>query len=165
MKSLIPDQINSALDSIVTKCFEGNRIADRGMSILSVKFAMNNAEKLLHPKLAHLFPQLADVVSGFQDSRGALTAYGLTPEDVTDYESPLDFFIRILDYCQDLEGLVSEAIEISSSSDMITYAFLIKFLRQVSDVTAQCILLVDKAEIYGNDHMAFDHRIEDFIIL
>lgn len=165
MKSLIPDQVNSALDSIVTKCFEGNRIADRGMSILSVKFAMNNTEKILHPKLAHLFPMLADMVSGFQDGRGALTAYGFTPEDISDYETPLDFFNKILNYCQDLEGLISESIEISSSSDIVTYVFLIKFLRKVSRVTAQCLLLVDKAEIYNDDHMAFDHRIEDFIIL
>lgn len=165
MRPLIPEKINSKLDEIVTKCFEGNRIADRGMSILAIKFAMNKTEKILHQKLAHLFPALADDVSGYQGSRNNLTVYGLTPEDKSDYSNPLVFFERMLDFMVDLETLIAEAIEMANEEDYATYSFLIKFMRDITSVTEQCLLLVDKGEQYTNDWPGFDHRIKDFVIL
>jgi len=165
MKQFIQDNLNTKLDEIVTKCFEGNRIADRGMSILSIKFNMNKTEKILHSALAHRFPALADLVSEHQSSRDNLTFYGATPADRSDYGTPLDFFNRMLDYMMDLEALVSEALDTSKDEDYGTFAFLLRFMKEVTDVTAQCIMLVDKAESYGNDWQSFDHRIEDFIVL
>lgn len=165
MRALIPDGLNSALDKIVAKCFEGNRIADRGMSILSVKFVMNKTEKILHERLAHLFPALADVVSEFQNSRNNLTVYGVTPRDSSDYDSPLAFFETMLGFMMELEGLIIEVIGESFSEDTPTFAFLSGFLvDKIVPVTAQCLLLVDKAEKY-NDWMLFDHNIEDFVVL
>ena len=165
MRQLIPDKLNSKLDEIVTKCFCGNRIADRGMSILSVKFAMNKTEKYLHQSLAHKFPKLADEVSGFQDSRNNLTVYGLTPEDKYDYSNPSEFFERMLEYMYELESIISEASELAKEDDFATYSFLLKFIGSVSEVTSQCILLADKSQAYKDDIMGFDHRIEDFVIL
>jgi hypothetical protein len=164
MKSLIPNQVNSALDAIVAKCFEGNRIADRGMSILNVKFAMSMTEEVLHESLAHIFPVLADHVSSYQGSRNALTAYGVTTEDVSDYDTPLDFFEKIHRFCVDLEAVVSEALDLSRDIDIMTYAFLLDFLKEVGIVTEQCLLLVDKAT-HCESYMIFDHIVEDFIIL
>lgn len=165
MKSLIPDKINAGLNEIVGKCFEGNRIADRGMSILSVKFAMNKTEKILHEKLAHLFPLLADEVSSYQGDRDNLTIYAETFKDDTDYNSPTDFFERMLGYMNELETLVSEVSENAFEEDPTTYTFLCQFLLRIVKVTAQCLLLVDKAEMYNKDWMSFDHNIEDFVIL
>lgn len=165
MRPLITESINGKLDEIVTKFFEGNRIADRGMSVLGVKFVMVKTEKILHEKLAHHFPQLADIVSSYQGSRNNLTFYGLTPSDNTDYESPLQFFERMLDYMIDLEALVSETMEMTLHDDFITFSFLVDFVEYVNQVTSQCLLLVDKAELYKDDWESFDHRVEDFIIL
>lgn len=165
MRQLIPDGLNGKLDEIVTKCFLGNRIADRGMSILSVKFAMNKTEKHLHPELAHKFPQLADVVSEFQGSRNNLTFYGATPEDKSDYSHPSEFFEKMLDYMYDLETLIAESADAAKEEDFATYSFLVKFMPKISEVTAQCVLLADKMQMYKNDLMGFDHRIKDFIIL
>ena len=166
MRPLILEKINNKLDEIVTKCFEGNRIADRGMSVLGVKFVMNKTESVLHPKVAHLFPALADKVSEYQGSRNNLTFYGLTPADNTDYDSPLDFFERLLNHMIDLEGLIMESVDLSKDEkDYSTQSFLFEFLESITELTAQCLLLIDKAELYKNDWMAFDHRIEDFIIL
>lgn len=165
MKPLISEACNAKLDEIVTKCFEGNRIADRGMSILAVKFAMNKTESILHPKIAHLFPALADKVSGYQDSRNCLTFYGLTPEDRSDYGTPLEFFDKLYYFMVDLESLISEAIDMAKDEDYFTQAFLLEFSRSVSSLTAQCQLLLDKATFHRNDWMAFDHRVDEFIIL
>jgi len=165
MRPLIPDKLNGRLDEIVTKCFEGNRIMDRGMTILSVKFAMNKTESLLHPKLAHLYPLLADKVSEFQGSRNNLTFYGVTPADGSDYGKPLDFFEKILSYMNDLETLVSDVMDESREEDPVSYVFLEGFLRELIPVTNQCLLLVDKAEFFSDQIMLFDMAVEDFIIL
>jgi len=165
MRPLIPEKLNSRLDEIVTKCFEGNRISDRGMSILSVKFVMNKTEKLLHDKLAHLYPMLADKVSSFQGSRNNLTFYGFTPADGSDYDTPLEFFEKLLSYMNDLETLVSEILDESREEDAVTYVFLEDFLRALIPVTEQCLLLVDKAEMYKDNYMAFDRGVESFMIL
>lgn len=165
MQALIPQELNAKLDEIVTKCFAGNRIADRGMSILAVKFAMNKSEKILHPKIAHLFPALADKVSGFQDSRNNLTFYGLTPADNTDYATPLDFFESLLDYMVELEALVSDVHEMAEGEDFPTCVFLQSFMLELIPLTGQCILLRDKMSQYGQDIKMFDENIESFVIL
>jgi hypothetical protein len=165
MRSLIPENINSKLDEIVTECFALNRLCDRAMSILSIKFVMNKTVNIIHPKIAHKFPALADVVSDYQGSRNNLTIYGLTPLDATDYADPLDFFNRLLDEMYNFEALLSEALDLSDEEDASTYAFILRFIEQVGKVTEQIILLVDKGTAYKGDWMLFDHNIEDFIIL
>lgn len=162
---LINEDINTKLDEIVTKCFEGNRIADRGMSILNIKFVMNNSEKILHEKLAHRFPSLADRVSTYQASRNNLTFYGETPADGSDYKTPLEFFERMFNYMIDLENLIYEAIDMCEK-DKSTLMFLLEFLHEdITKVTEQCLLLVDKAKAYGDNWQAFDQRIDSFVIL
>ena len=165
MRELISNKLNTKLDEIVTKLFEGNRICDRGMSILNVKFAMNKTEGQLHPKLAHAFPALADKVSEYQASRDNLTVYGATPLDASDYVTPLAFFEKVLDYMMDLESLIGQSVEMAKEEDWSTFTFLSGFLKDIAKVTAQCLLLVDKAEMYGDDWKLFDHNIEDFVTL
>ena len=162
MKQLIPEKINAKLDEIVTKCFAGNRLADRGMSILAVKFAMNKTESVLHPKIAHLFPGLADMVSEYQGSRDNLTFYGLTPADNTDYATPLAFFEKLVDFMMELETVIAEAMDMTKDEDYPTFAFLLEFMREITKLTGTCLLLLDKAENYKDDWMAFDARIDTF---
>lgn len=165
MKSLIEDKVNEKLNEVVKKCFLLNRIMDRGMSILAVKFAMNNTVNQIHPKLAHLYPKLADNVSDYQGARDCLTVYGETPLDDSDYTTPLDFFNKILEYQEELEANVSEGIETAKEEmDFMTKVFMDSFLLSLIPVTNQILLLVDKAESY-KDWMMFDADIEKFIIL
>ncbi len=166
MRSLIDNKLNEKLNDIVTFCFLGNRVCDRAMSVLDVKFVMNKTSSILHEKLAHLFPMLADVVSDYQSSRNCLTIYGETPRDDTDYSSPIDFFEKALEFMQDLESLCYEThVLATESSDLTTVSFLEKYSRLLIPVTNQCILLVDKGLLYNNDWIRFDHDIDDFIIL
>lgn len=165
MRPLIDEKLNSKLDEIVTMLFLGNRIMDRGMSVLGVKFAMNKTESLLHPKLAHLFPLIADDVSSYQSDRNNLTIYGNTPEAKDDYEKPLDFFEKILDYMVDLESLVGETYNIAKEEDFTTASFLQNFILKLIPISSQCLLLVDKMEMYKDDIVGFDRDVENFVIL
>ena len=166
MRSLINDKVNNGLNELVKTLFLGNRICDRGMSVLSVQYAMNNSVKFLHPKLAHLFPKLADVVSDFQGDRNCLTIYGETPTDASDYNVPTEFFEKILDYMTDLEAQCYALWDLSDEeSDGTTCVFVQRFIDMLIPITSQCLLLVDKCEAYKGNWMLFDHCIEDFITL
>ena len=66
----------------------------------------------------------------------------------------------------DLENIVKKAIKISDDNgDYTTKVFLDSFLRKLILITDDILLLVDKAEMYGNSHMSwmkYDNDIEDF---
>lgn len=161
--ALISEKLNKGLDDIVTKFFYLNRIADRGVSVIDVKFVMNNSAQIIHQKLAHAFPLIADEVSEFQGKRGCLTIYGLTPLDDTDYASPMDFFERLMGEMLVAEALVGDAIELAiEEDDYTTRAFLQKFLVDLIPYTHACMIIVDKARAYGGDWMRFDHDFDDF---
>jgi ferritin len=165
MSSLISEQTNIKLDELVTMFFAGNRLADRGMSQLDVKFCMNKTASILHPKIAHLFPALADVVSDYQSSRNNKTVYGLTPRDDTEYSTPIEFFENLLDFMIEIEAFVFECYEVSKEdNDFMTKSFLESFILKLNPLTKQCLLLVDKCNLYS-DMMLFDNNIEDFIVL
>jgi ferritin len=166
MRPLISQEINSRLDLLVGKFFEANRIMDRGCSVLDAMFAMNKTSEILHKKLAHLYPQIADKLSTYQSQRNNLTMYPQTPMDSTDYPTPLSFFERMLNFQIEIENSCYEVCEFAKESDdYMTSVFLDSFMLSLIPVTHQLLLLTDKAEIYGGNFMGFDHRIEDFIIL
>ena len=163
---LIKDNLNEKLDLIVQKLFEGNRVFDRIVNQLDIKFIMNKTSEILHPKLAHMYPILADSISEYQGSRNNNTVYGETPRDATEYISPLRVFERILGYQMELESSLKDAIEIAfEESDYVTLSFLQSFALQLIPYTKQSLLLLDKAKLYDDDWMGFDRDIERFIIL
>jgi len=165
MPSLISEQTNAKLDELVTMFFAGNRLADRGMSQLDVKFCMNKTASILHTKVAHLFPSLADVVSDYQASRNNKTIYGLTPRDETEYASPMEFFERLAEFMVEVESFIFECYETAKEDeDFMTKSFLESFILQMLPLTKQCLLLVDKCGLY-DDMMLFDHNIKSFIVL
>lgn len=168
-RTMISDVVNNQLNLIVQKCFLGNRILDRMMSILSIKFVMNKTSNLLHVLISHAMPLLADEISDYQDSRNVLTIYLDTPKDDSDYDTPLQLFETFFNFMEELEQSIDDGIRIAKeNNDKMTKIFLEKFLLQINNYTAQAILLCDKAEMYGNNTMAwmsFDRHIEDFIIV
>ena len=165
MAGLIKENVNTKLDQIVTFLFAGNRMADRAMSVLDVKFVMSKTSNILHNKYAHLLPLLADRISEYQSDRNMLTVYGLTPRDDTDYTDPLEIFNKFVEYQMQLEDMINEAYVLSvDEDDCFTHAFLMDFMRQITPVTKQCLLLLDKASKY-NDWMQFDRDIKNFITL
>jgi len=165
MPSLISEQTNTKLDELVTLFFAGNRLADRGMSELDVKFCMNKTSAILHSKVAHLFPMLADTVSEYQSSRNNKTIYGITPRDETEYASPMEFFKKLLEFVIEIETFIFECYETAKEDDdFVTKSFLESFILEVSPLTKQCLLLVDKCGLY-DDMMLFDHNVKDFIVL
>lgn len=168
-KGLIQENINNALNSLIGDMFSFNRLLDRMMSVLSVKMVMPKTANSLHTKLAHRFPTIADFLSDYQNDRNNLTIYPETPIGNEDYNTPLELFQAML--VRQLlveENFVETKILAKNSGDYMTAKILDDLLPELKKVTAQILVLCDKAEIYGDmpkHWMDFDFASEDFITL
>lgn len=161
---LISKELNSRLDSIVTGAFFLNRILDRMMSLLSVKFKMLNTAHILHPTLAHHFPNAADEVSDFQDSRGMLTVYGNTPKADFDASTHIELFEMMLEEFIKYQDLIEDVIDYAAmEKDLMVKEFLMKYLSEMNPYIATAMNLVEISKAYGTDTMAmqlFDDEVE-----
>ena len=92
---LISDKTNNLLNQLIGKCFSINRMLDRGMSLLMVRWKMVKTSEILHPAIAHAYPgdKFADSISDYQGQRDNETIYPSTPVGNKEYNNPLEFFI------------------------------------------------------------------------
>lgn len=165
-EGLISKEMKVSLEKIISHCFYNNRILDRMCSILSVTFVMPITSNILHHNLAHLYPLLADDISDYMDSRDCTTIYGETPIGDQEYDTVLDCFNKILEINLRLESLIKESIVLAQSiNDYSTKVYLERFLLKILPITKDILLLLDKAEMYGNSNMSLmklDHDIVSF---
>lgn len=166
MEGLLTAEIKESLEKIISHCFYANRITDRICSVLSVKMVMSNTSNLIHKNLAHKYPILADGISDYMDGRDCDTIYGETPIGNQTYDTYLDCFNKILELNLDLEKLVRDSIELAiKTNDYTTKVYLENYLLNIIPITKDILLLVDKAEMYGDNKismMKFDHDISEF---
>lgn len=166
MEGLLSANIKNILEDVIAHCFYINRIADRMVSFINVKFAMNSTAEILHQKYAHWAPLYADLISEYMESRNCTTIYKETPIGDQVYENPTECFNKALDMNVELEILIKKAIMIAKEeNDYTTMAFLENALLKVVSKTSSLLLLVDKIDFYGDtpkDWMKFDHDIKDF---
>lgn len=163
--ALISEKLNNQLNDIVGKCFAINRMLDRGMSLLKVRWKLSHASDILHTKAAHAYTgdKFADGVSNYQALRGNETIYPATPIGDKDYNSPLDFFIDYYNENIDLQNMVEDAIdEAVEEGDATTKAFLNGLLKVLASYTALSQDLIDLFSKCDND--AFKMQILDFEI-
>lgn len=165
-EGLLRAEVKSSLEDIISKCFYNNRMFDRMVSLISVEFVMPITGSIIHNRLAHLYPRIADFISDYMAERNCTTIYGATPVGDQKYDKPLDCFNYMLELNLELENSVKKAIKISNDlGDYTTKVFLDKFLMGLVSVTNDILLIVDKATMYGDSKMSwmkFDHDIEDF---
>ena len=166
MEGLISEKTKLALEEIINQCFYINRIADRIVSILAVKFVMPNTSKIIHENYAHWAPVYADTITDYMDARDCTTIYGETPRGDQEYENPLECINKTLEMNIELEKILKKAIDISIKElDYTTMAFLQNALYKIIPITKDLLLLVDKMELYGDtpkDWMKLDHDIVSF---
>lgn len=154
---------SESLDLLVGKAFDLNRSFDRAVSIMQNKWCMPNAAEIIHHNLAHLFPLLADVISGFKDSWNLTTVYPETHEDKRDYANLLNMMTilweEVLDYYEMIKMVYKIAEE---EGDFNVMAMLIDFMGKLTVVVSQVYTLKDKAEQMPTDWDKFDNHISQW---
>ena len=54
-EGLLTVEMKKSLEKIIKHCFYCNRISDRIVSLLSVKFVMPITANIIHPNIAHMY--------------------------------------------------------------------------------------------------------------
>ena len=154
---------SEALDLLVVKAFDLNRSFDRAVSIMQNKWCMPNAANIIHHNLAHLFPLLADLISGFKDSWNLTTVYLETHKDDRDYVNLLSMMTvlweEVLDYYEMIKMVYKIAEE---EGDLNAMTMLVDFMNKLTIVVSQVYTLKDKAEQMPTDFDTFDNHISQW---
>lgn len=161
----LSEKTSEALDEIVGGFFSLNRSFDRAVSIMQNKWCMPQASAIIHQKLAHLFPLLADVVSEFKDEWNMATVYPETHRDDRDYTDLQDMMETLLRECGEIYEMTKLVYKIAKEEgDLNACAMLIHLTEMITKVISQIITLRDKAEQMPTDYNTYDHDIEKWDI-
>ena len=167
MDNLVSKPTQDALMELIKQSFTLNRVFDRLVSYMGVKFAMNQTAELLHGGYAHLYLHLADVFGArCLESYNIPVVYGETPKADEEYSSVKECIEVLESKVVDYQALMMGVCKIAFNHDDIhVYADMLDVLKDYNLYVAQAILLKDKIEVYGNNIAAYDHDVKDFWIL
>lgn len=166
MATNITQRTIEAVQEMIRESFLANAKVDRLKSTLGVDLAYNNTANKIHLGIAHAFPvQLGDALGDLIEGYNQSVIYGNIPLQNRTYlnaKEALDDLLEIvLDYQNKLNKCAMIAFE---NMDMHTYSGIINIVNGYSKIVEQCILLVDKINLYKEDP-SFDHDIDKFWIL
>lgn len=154
---------SEALDLLVGKSFDLNRTFDRAVSIMQNKWCMPHAGDIIHHNLAHLFPLLADVISGFKDSWNLTTVYPETHKDDRDYNDLLSMMTILKNEILDFYEMIKMVYKLAEEeNDFNVMAMLIDLMNKLTIVIAQVFTLYDKAEQMPTGFDIFDNHISEW---
>lgn len=168
MDNLVSKSTQEALMELIKACFRENRVLDRLVSILGVKFVMNQTADFLHLRVSHYFPILADRIGELTLERYNIPViYGETPKADEDYASVTECLEVVERHVIDFQAMMMGVCKIAfEHNDIQVYTDMLDLLKEFNLYTEQAILLKDKIDAYGEDRiMAFDHDLKDFIVL
>lgn len=154
---------SEALDLLVGKSFDLNRTFDRAVSIMQNKWCMPHAADIIHHNLAHLFPLLADVISGFKDNWNVTTVYPETHKDDRDYDNLLSMMTILKNEILDFYEMIKMTYKLAEEeNDFNAMAMLMDLMNKLTIVVAQVFTLYDKAEQMPTDFDVFDNHISQW---
>lgn len=154
---------SESLDLLVGKAFDLNRSFDRAVSIMQNKWCMPNAANIIHHNLAHLFPLLADVISGFKDNWNLTTVYPETHKDDRDYANLLDMMTILRNEVLDFYEMIKMVYKIADEEgDFNVMALLTNFMNKITVIVSQMYTLKDKAEQMPTGWDVFDNHISQW---
>ena len=165
---MVSKPTQDAIFELIKAAYSANRFLDRCVSVLNVKFSMNQTSNLIHHGIAHWFPALSDKIGEQTLERYNISViYGETPSGAEDYNRASDIIAeverRVIDFQTMFMGVCKIALD---NNDIHVYSDLLDMLEDVNEIVAQVILLNDKMEVYGEERIgAYDHDVPDFWIL
>jgi hypothetical protein len=163
---MLSNKTSDALDVLVGACFDMNRTMDRMTSIMQNVWSMPQAADIFHHKLAHLWPLLADEVSGFKDQYNMTTVYPETHRDGREYKNLFDMMSVLLKEVEGVYEIVRQTYYIAKENrDFNANVMLQDFMRKLTIVISQIITLRDKAERMSTDYDTYDFHIKDWGIV
>lgn len=160
---LISNETSEALDILVGKMFDLNRSFDRAVSWMQNVWSMPQASDIVHHKLAHLFPLLADLLTEIKDRYNVPSVYPETHRDGREYQNLLGMFETLLKECSDGYEMIVRVEDIAiSHKDKNVLADMVNFMQKYNELMGQVITLRDKAEQLPTSYDEFDRHIKSW---
>ena len=160
---LISNETSEALDILVGKMFDLNRSFDRAVSWMQNVWSMPQASDIVHHKLAHLFPLLADLFTEIKDRSNVTSVYPETHRDGREYQNLLGMFETLLKECSDGYEMIVRVEDIAiSHKDKNVLADMVNFMQKYNELMGQVITLRDKAEQLPTSYDEFDRHIKSW---
>ena len=166
---LISAELSAKLDEIMGKCFAINRMLDRGMSLLAVRWKLSKTAEIMHPRIAHAYTGdlFGDFVSTYKNARDVESIYPATPVGDRDYDSPLDFFYDYHKENLELQEMIEDAVdEAAEEGDLTTKKAMNKMLENLIPFTELSQTLIDVFTKFNGDdfqRQMFDSVVEKYI--
>lgn len=162
----LSDKTSQALDILVGQYFSLNRVFDRAVSWMEVEFAMPNAANIIHHKLAHLWPLMADTVSDFKHQWNVTTVYPATFEASEKYDTLEDLTDYLLAHTMTVYDVIKQTYQIvKEEGDFNANVMLQELMRDMNKVIGQVILLNDKAKQMPTAYDEYDRHIDSWGIV
>lgn len=156
----LSDKTSQALDILVGQYFNLNRVFDRAVSWMEVEFAMPNAANIIHHKLAHLWPLMADTVSDFKHQWNVTTVYPATQAASQGYENLEELTAHLLNNTMLVYDVIKQTYQIAKEEgDFNANAMLQDLMEDMNEVIVQIIVLYDKAKQMPTDYDSYDAHI------
>ena len=123
--SLIDNRLGEAMNVVSQKLFKANAVLDCISSRLDTVFGIPKASDILHHRLAHKFPLLADIITGYLGKRNYAVYYGLIPQINYRYEKPSEYFWEYVNIMGEIRDDMNNALQLAdtvkdySASDLL----------------------------------------------
>ena len=90
--ALIDIELGYLMNVVSQKLFKANAVMDCISSRMDTVFGMPKASEILHHRIAHKFPLLADIITEYLGKRNYAVYYGLIPQIDYRYDKPSEYF-------------------------------------------------------------------------
>lgn len=163
---LISKQTSEALIEVYGVFFDLNATLDVASSIMMNKWTMPQASDIVHHRLSHLMPLLADQISEIQDNYNIVTYRPEVHRDFRDYDNLKDMFETILTEFADAYNMIKMCNKIADEQgDFNVHGDLVNFIKKFNIVIGQIITLRDKSLLLPDDYITFDRQINTWGIV
>lgn len=162
---LISKKTSDALDILYGQFFNLNSLLDNAVSYMLNEWAMVQASEIVHLRLAHVQPILADKISEIKDDYDERSIRPEVPKHNETYSSLKEMFDYIYDEFAATYRMIVLTNKIAlEDGDINVHAGLMGFMRIFNKVIGQIITLKNKAD-QNIDFNTFDFMIKDWKIV
>lgn len=162
---LISKKTSEALDILYGQFFNLNSLLDNAVSYMLNEWSMVQASEIVHLRLAHAQPILADKISEIKDDYDERSTRPEVSKHDETYSSLKEMFDYIyLEFEATYRMIVLTNKIALEEGDINVHAGLMEFMRKFNKVIGQIITLKNKAD-QNLDFNTFDFMIKDWGIV
>lgn len=159
-ETIISDECKKALDVLNGAFFDLNRTLDGCQTWMENKWTMPQATDIVHHKLAHLQPLLADIVTDIKSQWNFVSAYPETHREDRRFENLEEMYQILLDEFIGVYNIIRWVFKIAFDHfDLNVMAGLMRLQFRYNELMPQIYTLRDKSQEMPDKYDKFDRHI------